>query len=146
MVFARPAGRFVSRVARESRRSWNGRRYAWRIVALGAAATVPTAVIGLAFQDTFESAFDRPTWIGVALIATGALLAVTKMLGRQRRGWKDFRWWQAALVGVAQAGAILPGVSRSGSTICMACYCGLRRRWAAEFSFDSLRVLQTVFP
>ncbi|MGB2984927.1 MAG: undecaprenyl-diphosphate phosphatase [Phycisphaerae bacterium] len=135
VVFAEQARRFVHRLVRESSRSWSGKRYAWRIALLAVAATVPTAVIGLAFQETFESAFDRPMWIGVCLITTGALLAVLAKLGRGQRGWKDFRWWQALLVGIAQGFAILPGISRSGATICVASYCGLRRRWAAEFSF-----------
>ncbi|MHC4697451.1 MAG: undecaprenyl-diphosphate phosphatase [Planctomycetota bacterium] len=78
---------------------------------------------------------SKPRWIGAALIITGGLLAVMKVLPRAKRGWKDFRWWQAVLVGVAQAGTIMPGISRSGSTICIASYLGLRRRWAAEFSF-----------
>ncbi len=102
---------------------------------LALVATIPTAVIGLAAKDTFESAFGKPKWIGSALILTGGLLAVIKILPRARRGWRDFRWWQALLVGIAQACAILPGISRSGATICAASYCGLRRRWAVEFSF-----------
>jgi len=135
IVFGRPGWRFSQRILRESSGAFSGRRFAWRVVALGVAATIPTAVVGLAFQGVFEAAFDKPKWIGAALIVTGALLAATKMLGRQSRGWRKFSWWQAVLVGLAQACAILPGISRSGSTICVACYCGLRRRWAAEFSF-----------
>ncbi len=135
IVFARPGKRFLHRLVLESSRSWQRRRYAWHITILAIAATIPTGLIGLTLQDTFESAFDRPIWIGAALIVTGCLLAAMKMLPRPRHGWKDFHWWQAALVGIAQAAAILPGISRSGSTICVASYCGLRRRWAAEFSF-----------
>ena len=135
VVFAAPALRYLRRLLLESNRRWTGRRYAWRIAFLGMAAVIPTAVIGFSFKDTFEAAFDKPSWIAVCLIITGVLLAATKALPRGRRGWGRFTWWQAALVGVAQAGAILPGISRSGSTICVAAYCGLRRRWAAEFSF-----------
>ncbi len=135
IVFAAPAGRFARRLVRESRGSWSQKRYAWRIVLLAVAATVPTVVIGLAFRGTFEAAFDKPVWIGICLIVTGSLLAVLVGLRRGRRGWKDYNWWEAALVGVAQAMAILPGISRSGSTICVAAYFGWRRRWAAQFSF-----------
>ena len=135
IVFAHSGTRFVSRLVRESKGSWQRRRQGWRIALLAAAATVPTALIGLALKDTFESAFDRPRWIGAALIVTGGLLAALKMLHRATRGWRGFRWWQAVLVGIVQACAILPGISRSGSTICVASYCGLRRRWAVEFSF-----------
>ncbi len=134
-VFAGPAGRFVGRVVRESGQSFSGRRHGWHIAALAGVATIPTGVIGLAFKSRFEEAFDKPVWIGSCLIVTGVLLAGLAVTRRGRRGWRDFRWWQAVLVGVAQACAILPGISRSGSTICIAGYCGLRRQWAAQFSF-----------
>lgn len=135
VVFRRQATRFAVRLLCESSGSWSGGRHAWRITLLAAVATVPTGVIGWRFKETFESAFDKPVWIGACLLVTGGLLAVLVTLRRGRRGWRDFRWWEAALIGTAQALAILPGISRSGSTICVACYCGWRRRWAAEFSF-----------
>jgi undecaprenyl-diphosphatase len=83
----------------------------------------------------FERAFGEPVWIGVALLITGGLLILTVGVRRPSRGWTQFHWWHAALVGVAQGFAIMPGISRSGATICTALYCGLRRRWAAQFSF-----------
>lgn len=134
-VFAGSIRGFVSRLICESRPSWSGRRDAWRIVCLMIAAIIPTGVIGLAFRGSFEAAFDRPRVIGTCLLITGGLLALTLVRRRQSRGWRRFYWWQAALVGFAQAGAILPGISRSGATICVATFFGLRRRWCAEFSF-----------
>ena len=135
IVFAPSARRFVTRLFKELSTSGSRPRFAWRIAGLAIVATIPTAVIGLGFQDAFEAAFGKPRWIGVALWVTGGLLAVTAGIKRPSRGWKRFRWWQAALVGVLQGLAILPGISRSGATICVALFCGLRRRWAAEFSF-----------
>ena len=135
IVFAGQIRKYASRLAAESRPSWRNRRYAWRIALLGIAACIPTAVIGFTFKESFENAFENRTLIGVCLLVTGLLLAGTKMSARARRGWKDFSGWRAALVGVAQALAILPGISRSGATICVASYLGLRRRWAGEFSF-----------
>jgi len=135
IVFASPIGRFVRRLSVETSGSWHRPRYAWRIVMLAVAASVPTAVIGLTLQETFEAAFGKPRWIGVCLIVTGIMLAALAVVARGRRSWKRFWWWQAVLVGLAQSAAILPGLSRSGTTICMASYLGLRRRWAAEFSF-----------
>ncbi len=135
VVYAAPIRRYLARLRQEATPDWSGKRHAWRIAALAALATVPTGVIGLSLKSTFEAAFDKPKWIGVGLVITGTLLALTIKLPRGRRGWRGFRWWQAGFVGVAQGVAILPGVSRSGATICMATYFGLRRRWAAEFSF-----------
>ena len=134
-VFAGTLSAYARRLVRESRRSWQGRRYGWRIAMLGAVATAPTAAFGLALKRTYEKAFGEPSWIGVCLLITGVMLAVLPCVPRQARGWKSFRWGQAGLVGTAQAFAILPGISRSGATISVAAYCGLRRRWAAEFSF-----------
>ncbi len=135
IVFRRSARRYLGRLYRETYEPWSGKRYALRITLLAVVATIPTAWIGLSFQGTFEAAFGSPATIGVCLIVTGVLLAVLGRLPRGHRGWKNIRWPEALLVGLAQTAAILPGISRSGSTICVASYCGWRPRWAAEFSF-----------
>ena len=135
VVFAGTFGRFAVRLWRESSSRFAGKRVAWRIVALTVAASIPTAVIGLVFKDDLQAAFGKPTWIGVGLLVTGGLLWSTNRAARPRRGWGRFAWWRAALVGIAQGVAILPGISRSGSTICCAMLLGLKRRWAAQFSF-----------
>ncbi len=135
IVFAKPARRFVEQLIAESRGVNPHARFAWRIVLLMVAATIPTAAIGLGFEDTFKEAFDRPVWIGLGLIVTGFLLGALVLVRRGQCGWRDFTLLGAVLVGCAQGLAILPGISRSGATICMASYCGLRRRWAAQFSF-----------
>lgn len=134
-VFRSHARSFISRLIRESSSSWSGRRFAWPVVVLVIVATIPTAIIGLSFKDTFENSFDRPQWIGMGLIITGFLLLMWRLVGRGQRGWRRFSKWQALLVGIAQGCAIMPGISRSGATICVASYCGLRHRWAAQFSF-----------
>jgi undecaprenyl-diphosphatase len=135
IVFFRPGIQLLSRLSRELASSWTRPRYAWRIVWLTVVASVPTAVIGLAFKKEFEAAFGNAGLIGTCLLVTGGLLSVLFFLDRGRRGWKQFHWWEALLVGIAQGLAILPGISRSGATICMASYCGWRRKWAAQFSF-----------
>ncbi|MCP4246158.1 MAG: undecaprenyl-diphosphate phosphatase [bacterium] len=134
-VFAGTFRRYLRRLLAERGPDYAGRRIAWRLAGLGVAASIPTALIGLYFKDPFEAAFAKPTWIGVGLLTTGTLLFVTGRLPRPRRGWRQFGVMRALLVGVVQGAAILPGISRSGSTICAAMACGLRRRWAAEFSF-----------
>lgn len=135
LVFRCQIARFARRLRAESGSSWGGDRVAWRIVMLGVCASVPTAWIGLQFKEHFEAAFEKPVWISAGLSVTGTLLMLTVLVPRGRVGWKRFSWLGAALVGVGQGLAILPGVSRSGTTICVASFFGLRRRWAAQFSF-----------
>lgn len=135
IVFAASIRRFAVRCVAECRGAARGRIVGWRIVGTGAVATAVTGGIGLGFQKTFESAFDRPTWIAVGLLITGALLGATAGVRRPRRSWRRWGGWQALVVGLAQGLAILPGISRSGATICTALFLGLRRRWAGQFSF-----------
>lgn len=135
VVFRKSMGRFATQFLRECSVQWTGHRNAWRIALLGIAASIPTAAIGLGFKEQLEADFGRPRWIGAELALTGMLLSAMAFLPRGRRGLKAFKWWQAALVGTAQGLAIVPGISRSGATICTAAFFGLRRRWAAEFSF-----------
>jgi len=135
VVFAATLRRFVEKARREFGSGETGRRIATPVVLLGAVACVPTAAIGLVFQHVFERAFDSLTTTGVGLLLTASLLFVSGRVPRPRRGWRRFGWWRAALVGVAQGAAITPGISRSGSTICLAMLLGMKRRWAAEFSF-----------
>lgn len=135
IVFAGPFRRFFSRLRNECRSTWTHKRTGLRILALGVAATIPTAIIGLSLRGPFEQAFGKPKWIAAALAVTGLLLAATKWIPRPTHGWRRFTWWQAILIGMVQGMAIMPGISRSGATICAALFLGLRRRWAAEFSF-----------
>ncbi len=135
IVFIHSGRRFARKLVQELNGNYHGKRNAWRIMALAIIATLPTALIGLSFKDTIEDAFGRPLWIGFGLIVSGILLAVAGAVPRGSRGWRTFYVWQAILVGLAQSVAILPGISRSGSTICTAMFLGLRRRWAGEFSF-----------
>ena len=135
VVFAGTFGSYLKRLLRETSPSFDGRRVAWRVAGYGVLASIPTALIGLCWKDTFESAFGSPEAIAVGLALTGVLLWISGRIPRPRRGWRRFQWWRALLVGVAQGIAIFPGVSRSGSTICVALLLGLKRRWAGEFSF-----------
>jgi undecaprenyl-diphosphatase len=60
---------------------------------------------------------------------------MTNHVPRPRIGWGRFGWWRALLIGTGQGIAILPGVSRSGTTIALALLAGVKRKWAGEFSF-----------
>jgi undecaprenyl-diphosphatase len=95
--------------------------------------TIPAALIGYFLADRVEAAFGNPALVSSLLIVTGCILWATRRLreGERPRGtWKD-----ALAIGSAQALAILPGISRSGSTIAAGLAVGLTRRAAAEFAF-----------
>ena len=98
-------------------------------------ASVPAGIAGLLLEDAAESAFRSPAIIGVALIIMGGVLWLADRYASRERSLPDMRARDALLVGVAQTFALLPGVSRSGSTITGARLLGFDRSSAAVFSF-----------
>ncbi len=95
-------------------------------------ATVPAVIAVKLFQDQFESAYQSPFLVSGLLLVTGALLFVPRWLAgkAQEIGLKS-----SVIMGCAQALAILPGISRSGSTIAAGLVSGVKPEKAAEFSF-----------
>jgi undecaprenyl-diphosphatase len=106
-------------------------RLAWLIL-LG---TVPAALVGWLFEDFFAGMFARSSVAATFLLFTAALLTVSERWGRRERDLDTLVWPDALLVGLAQALAIFPGISRSGATIAAGLGRGLRRQPAARFSF-----------
>ena len=98
-------------------------------------ATIPGAIGGLLLQSRAESAFRSPELIAIALIVMGIVLWLVDKAVDQRRGLGEMRWVDALLIGLAQVIALIPGVSRSGSTITTARGLRFDREGAAEFSF-----------
>jgi undecaprenyl-diphosphatase len=98
-------------------------------------ATIPGAIGGLLLQSRAESAFRDPQLIAIALIVMGLVLWLVDKVVDQRRILGEMRWIDALLVGLAQVIALIPGVSRSGSTITTARGLRFDRESAAEFSF-----------
>lgn len=101
-------------------------------------ASVPTAVLGLAFKKQFESLFANPVAVCIALFATGLILLVAeKQAMRQQTGQnlETLTPGKALIIGFAQGLAITPGISRSGSTIGSSLLCGLNAEASARFSF-----------
>lgn len=96
--------------------------------------TIVTVILYALFKDPLESA-RRLAVVVPMWVITGVLLFVTDMRKQTRMGMREFGLLCAVVVGVAQAFAILPGISRSGSTICIAILLGLHREWAVEYSF-----------
>ncbi|RMG37508.1 MAG: undecaprenyl-diphosphate phosphatase [Planctomycetota bacterium] len=106
-----------------------------RLVGMIVLASVPAAVVGLTLKDWFETAFQTPEVAGIGLLVTSVLLVAGQRWETRRDGLQDLTWQQALLVGMFQAAALVPGISRSGSTIAAGLLAGLRREAATTFSF-----------
>ena len=98
-------------------------------------ATIPTAIIGLLFNDLFESFYANMTFIGVGLIITGTGLFFAENKGGGNKGVKEMSIFNAFLIGIFQAIAICPGISRSGSTMIGGLASKFDRAHAVRFSF-----------
>lgn len=128
--------RELSRCAVGWLRSWAGRpsadgRLAWLLVA----GTVPAVVAGLLGGAVIEERFRQPVVVATALGVVGLLMLAVEYLARPRRALTELRSSDAVAVGLAQALALMPGVSRSGITIIAGLALGLQRTTAARFSF-----------
>ncbi len=100
--------------------------------------TLPIVIAGLALSHSLNGCDSplRSIWaVGIACIVMGGLLALTELMARHRRELGSIRARDVMLVGLAQVGALIPGVSRSGSTLTAALALGFRREEAARFSF-----------
>lgn len=98
-------------------------------------ATVPGALVGLIFEKKAEEAFRDPRLIACALIFFAGVMEACDRFGPKDREWSQGGWRTALAVGAAQALAIVPGVSRAGSTMSAGLALGLTRESAAELSF-----------
>ena len=106
-----------------------------RRVAFVVVATIPGALAGYLLQDYAKTIFRTPALTGAMLIVMGAVLWLVDRSAKQERGITTMTWRDAILVGLAQMFAIVPGVSRSGSTITAGRAVGMTREAAAVFSF-----------
>jgi undecaprenyl-diphosphatase len=117
---------------------WNEEtQFASKIVA----SMIPAVIVGLFFEEQLESLFNgNIILVGFMLIITGLLLLLA---GRAKHTGKDITWKDAVIIGVSQAIAMLPGISRSGATISTSVLLGNDRAKAARFSF--LMVVPLIF-
>ncbi len=101
-------------------------------------ATIPIGVAGLALSPVLNacnSPLRRIEVIGWACVGLAVLLGIAETMARHRRKMERATFWDALVVGIAQVGALVPGVSRSGSTLTCALALGFKREEAARFSF-----------
>jgi undecaprenyl-diphosphatase len=107
---------------------------AWRYIGLLALATLPAAIVGVFFGDAVEAVFESPATVGVALLFTGTVLFSSRW-ALARGQTKEITAGMALAIGLAQCVALVPGVSRSGSTVVAALWLGVPPLEAAAFSF-----------
>jgi undecaprenyl-diphosphatase len=111
-----------------SQEAWLG----WLIII----GSIPIGVIGIVFKETIEGENTKNLWfISIMLIAIALLLLLAESIGKQRKTMRDLGVSDAIVVGIAQAIALMPGASRSGSTIMGGLFAGQTRETAARFSF-----------
>ena len=108
---------------------------------------IPIFIVGMFFKDHVESLFGSMTGVGIALLVTAALLffsdlasgkglALASKSGQPEKAYRNgISYWQALAVGIGQAFAVAPGLSRSGTTISTGLICGVKREVMAQFSF-----------
>jgi undecaprenyl-diphosphatase len=106
-----------------------------RLALLVIIGSIPTAAIGLMFKQMAETLFSTILIVGVNLIITGCLLWFTRRFGSRGRSLERLSWRDALMIGTVQGIAILPGISRSGSTISTGIFLGINHELSARFSF-----------
>ncbi|MFC3606558.1 undecaprenyl-diphosphate phosphatase [Stutzerimonas tarimensis] len=106
-------------------------RLAWGVIL----ATIPVGLAALLFRDVIETVLRSPVWISMGLIIFGLLLGWADWRHRGAREVQGMNWKDIMLIGLAQALALFPGVSRSGVTMTAALMLGLSREASARFSF-----------
>lgn len=99
-------------------------------------ATIPAGIVGVLFEDIFDSFFRKQTWlIAIALIVMGIIIYLVDKKSKETKDMKEMKWYDALIVGVSQVFALVPGFSRSGTTITASRALGLNRTDSAKFSF-----------
>ncbi|MCU7906478.1 MAG: undecaprenyl-diphosphate phosphatase [Candidatus Thiodiazotropha sp. (ex Epidulcina cf. delphinae)] len=106
-------------------------RLGWMIII----ATLPVGLFGLLMKSLVETDLRSPMVIAVTTIGFGILLLIADRYGRRQRDEYSIRWPDALIIGLFQALAVIPGTSRSGSTITAGLFLGLTRKAASRFSF-----------
>ncbi len=105
----------------------------WHLAGLLIIATIPAGLLHFAARNLVEQAYQIPLVTACALCVTGAILIIPVLRTAPAR--TEISLWKALCIGFAQAFALIPGISRSGSTIMMARHLGIAPEKAAEFSF-----------
>ena len=119
-------GRFISEIKKDPYK-----KLAWLTII----ATIPVGVVGILFNDLVEEMFKGLTIPALLLLVTGCLLYISQRMNSGRIDVRNITVKEALLMGCGQAIAVLPGLSRSGTTIAAGLFAGLDKEFAAKFSF-----------
>ena len=121
-------------LAAARQKDWN--REEWKLLVGIAVGTLPALIVGFLVKKLLpEGALENVTLIAIASIVMALLLGLAEKVGSRKRGFDSLQIQDGILVGLGQMLAIVPGVSRSGSTLTTALFLGLERQTAARFSF-----------
>ena len=123
-------GAWVRSISRRSLAEPEG-KLAWLLIV----STIPAAIVGVLFEDFITNTLGKPWMIGVAMIVFAGFMYLIDHVAKLDRELEDLTWLDALLIGVAQALALLPGVSRSGITMMTGLLVRLDRESAARYSF-----------
>ncbi|HIX09952.1 MAG TPA: undecaprenyl-diphosphate phosphatase [Candidatus Agathobaculum pullistercoris] len=111
----------------------NGHPYR-RFIVMLLITLVPMFLI-LPIESRMEAAFSSPLLVGLLLLVTAALLFLSEKAPKKHKTEQNASWLDALIVGIGQMFAVLPGLSRSGTTICTGLFCGFSREYAVRFAF-----------
>lgn len=106
-----------------------------RFVLLAVVSTIPVGIVGLLFEDYIESVSQGLLVPGICLLITGVVLLLSEALPGGKKNAQNMTYKNAVFIGVCQACAVFPGISRSGSTISASLIAGLDRTFAVKYSF-----------
>ena len=121
-------------LAAARQKDWN--REEWKLLVGIAVGTLPALIVGFLVKKLLpEDALENVTMIAIASIVMALLLGLAEKVGSRKRGFDSLQIQDGILVGLGQMLAIVPGASRSGSTLTTALFLGLEREAAARFSF-----------
>ena len=136
IVFRKDIWDLISGLFRSDKRKFTINYFLLIVVSM-----IPAVIIGLGFEDAIESLFHRNMLlVGAMLLVTGGLLLLSEKIANTK---KQLSIWNSLLIGISQAIAILPGISRSGATIATGLILGLDKNEVAKFSF--LMVIPLIF-
>lgn len=105
--------------------------------------TVPAVLVGLFLEDAIDFLFRSTLYVGLWMIIVGEVFILAEWASKKIKKEQGLNWKKAVFIGIAQSAALIPGVSRSGSTIAAGLFQGMNRERAARFSF--LLALPAIF-